>query len=133
LILAKLSHWIAAQAIVFAFMIYLMALVKAQGLEWYARLFSVCCGACINRSIRFLFSLLAILMTFSGVGIFAVVYFHNTENMIARIGLHKSALRRRLLPCLPQSSYRVIHVCERLLFHHLALMIFAFIPGGVSQ
>ncbi|CAE6533569.1 unnamed protein product [Rhizoctonia solani] len=49
LILAKLGHEPVAQAVVFAFMVYLLALIKAQGLKYFG------------------FSLLAILMSFNGI------------------------------------------------------------------
>ncbi|KAG8719517.1 hypothetical protein FRC08_002644 [Ceratobasidium sp. 394] len=49
LILAKLGHVPVAQAIVFTVMVYLLALIKAQGLKYFG------------------FSLLAILMSFNGV------------------------------------------------------------------
>ncbi|CAE6476603.1 unnamed protein product [Rhizoctonia solani] len=48
-ILAKLGHVPVAQAVVFAIMVYLLALVKAQGLKYFG------------------FSLLAILMSFNGI------------------------------------------------------------------
>ncbi|KAJ1303164.1 hypothetical protein OPQ81_011365 [Rhizoctonia solani] len=49
LILAKLGHVPVAQAVVFAIMVYFLALIKAQGLKYFG------------------FSLLAILMSFNGV------------------------------------------------------------------
>jgi hypothetical protein len=49
LILAKLHHVPVAQAVVFTIMVYLLALIKAQGLKYFG------------------FSLLAILMSFNGV------------------------------------------------------------------
>ncbi|KAG8728006.1 hypothetical protein FRC11_011969, partial [Ceratobasidium sp. 423] len=49
LILAKLGHVPVAQAVVFAVMVYLLALIKAQGLKYFG------------------FSLLAILMSFNGI------------------------------------------------------------------
>ncbi|CAE6534018.1 unnamed protein product [Rhizoctonia solani] len=49
LILAKLGHEPVAQAVVFAVMVYLLALIKAQGLKYFG------------------FSLLAILMSFNGI------------------------------------------------------------------
>ncbi|KAG8708233.1 hypothetical protein FRC09_001365, partial [Ceratobasidium sp. 395] len=49
LILAKLGHVPVAQAVVFTIMVYLLALIKAQGLKYFG------------------FSLLAILMSFNGV------------------------------------------------------------------
>ncbi|KAF8600286.1 hypothetical protein BDV93DRAFT_476704 [Ceratobasidium sp. AG-I] len=49
LILAKLGHVPVAQAVVFTIMVYLMALIKAQGLKYFG------------------FSLLAILMSFNGI------------------------------------------------------------------
>jgi hypothetical protein len=48
-ILAHLGHEPVAQAVVFAVMVYLLALIKAQGLKYFG------------------FSLLAILMSFNGV------------------------------------------------------------------
>ncbi|CCO31114.1 hypothetical protein BN14_05148 [Rhizoctonia solani AG-1 IB] len=48
-ILAHLGHEPVAQAVVFAFMVYLLALIKAQGLKYFG------------------FSLLAILMSFNGI------------------------------------------------------------------
>jgi hypothetical protein len=50
-ILAKLGHVPVAQAVVFVVMVYLLALIKAQGLKYFA------------------FSLLAILMSFNGVSL----------------------------------------------------------------
>lgn len=49
LILAKLAPWPVPQAVVFWFMVYFLALIKAQGIRYFA------------------FSLLAILVTFSGI------------------------------------------------------------------